>query len=172
MSFAFLTTFLQRATAAPVFIYIIFLFSVPIVWGASSSTKITIHIPGKTLAVMVFYFGKDKGFFSQEGIEAQLVAMAPPTAIVALVAGELDFSTTLGAATSAMMRGSAIKRVFYVQHDPTFALTAQPEIKSIRELMDKVIGVNAPSPPGCRGCANPATSIYTGDQSGYALLSH
>jgi NitT/TauT family transport system substrate-binding protein len=122
-----------------------FIFSVPIVWGASSPTKITIHIPGKTLAVMVFYFGKDKGFFSQEGIEAQLVAMAPPTAIVALVAGELDFSTTLGAATSAMMRGSAIKRVFYVQHDPTFALTAQPEIKSIRELMDKVIGVNAPT---------------------------
>ena len=145
MSFAYLTTFLQRATAVPVFIYIIFIFSVPIVWGASSPTKITIHIPGKTLAVMVFYFGKDKGFFSQEGIDAQLVAMAPPTAIVALVAGELDFSTTLGAATSAMMRGSALKRVFYVQLDPTFALTAQPEIKSIRELTDKVIGVNAPT---------------------------
>jgi ABC-type nitrate/sulfonate/bicarbonate transport system substrate-binding protein len=145
MSFAYLTTFLQRATAVPVFTYIIFIFSVPIVWGASSPTKITIHIPGKTLAVMVFYFGKDKGFFSQEGIDAQLVAMAPPTAIVALVAGELDFSTTLGAATSAMMRGSALKRVFYVQLDPTFALTAQPEIKSIRELTDKVIGVNAPT---------------------------
>ena len=66
-------------------------------------------------------------------------------AIVALVAGELDFSTTLGAATSAIMRGSAIKRVIYVQQDPTFALTAQPEIKSIRELADKVIGVNAPT---------------------------
>ena len=59
------------------------------------------------------------------------------------MAGELDFSTNLGAATSAIMRGSAIKRVFYVQQDPTFALTAQPEIKTIRELMDKVIGVNA-----------------------------
>ena len=44
-----------------------------------------------------------------------------------------------------MMRGSAIKRVFYFQHDPTFALPAQPEIKSIRELTDKVIGVNAPT---------------------------
>jgi ABC-type nitrate/sulfonate/bicarbonate transport system substrate-binding protein len=119
--------------------------SIPIAWSASSPTKITIHVPGKTLAVIAFYFGKDKGFFSQEGIDAQLVAMAPPTAIVALVAGELDFSTTLGAATSAMMRGSAIKRVFYVQHEPTFALTAQPEIKSMRELMEKVIGVNAPT---------------------------
>jgi ABC-type nitrate/sulfonate/bicarbonate transport system substrate-binding protein len=134
-----------RSAVIPIFTFLLFLSSVPISWGAPSPTKITIHIPGKTLAVMIFYFGKDKGFFSQEGIDAQLVAMAPPTAIVALVAGELDFSTTLGAATSAMMRGSAIKRVFYVQHEPTFALTAQPEIKSIRELTDKVIGVNAPT---------------------------
>jgi ABC-type nitrate/sulfonate/bicarbonate transport system substrate-binding protein len=43
------------------------------------------------------------------------------------------------------MRGSALKRVFYVQQDPAFALTAQPEIKTIRELADKVIGVNAPT---------------------------
>ena len=137
--------FLLRPTVLPILAAILFVSSVPISWGAAAPTKITIHVPGKTLAVMVFYFGKDKGFFSQEGIEPQLVAMAPPTAIVALVAGELDFSTTLGAATSAIMRGSAIKRVIYVQQDPTFALTAQPEIKSIRELADKVIGVNAPS---------------------------
>jgi ABC-type nitrate/sulfonate/bicarbonate transport system substrate-binding protein len=145
MSFAYLTTFLRRATVVPIFASIVLTLSVPIAWGAASPTKITIHIPGKTLAVMVFYFGKDKGFFSQEGIDAQLVAMAPPIAIAAMVAGELDFSTTLGAATSAIMRGSAIKRVFYVQQDPAFALTAQPEIKAIRELADKVIGVNAPT---------------------------
>ena len=143
MALTRLTTFRRRAM--PFFILLMFGLSIPIAWSASSPTKITIHIPGKTLAVMVFYFGKDKGFFSQEGIDAQLVAMAPPTAIVALVAEELDFSTTLGAATSAMMRGSAIKRVFYIQHEPTFALTAQPEIKSIRQLTDKVIGVNAPT---------------------------
>src|SRR6188474_3274437 len=112
MSFAHLLEFRRSATAISLCASIFFAFSIPNAWDASSPTKITIHIPGKTLAVMVFYFGKDKGFFSQEGIDVQLVAMAPPTAIVALVAGELDFSTTLGAATSAMMRGSAIKRVF------------------------------------------------------------
>ena len=145
MSFAHLTTFLRRAILISSFAAIVVTISVSMVWGASAPTKITIHIPGKTLAVMIFYLGKDKGFFSQEGIDAQLVAMAPPTAIVALVAGELDFSTTLGAATSAILRGSALKRVFYVQQDPSFALTAQPEIKTIRELADKVIGVNAPT---------------------------
>jgi ABC-type nitrate/sulfonate/bicarbonate transport system substrate-binding protein len=141
MSFALPLTFLRRATA----VSIMLAFSAPIAWGATSATKTTIHIPGKSVSVMVFYFGKDKGFFFEEGIDAQLVAMSPPVAIAAMVAGELDFSTTLGAATTAIMRGSSLKRVFYVQQDPTFALTAQPEIKTIRELTGKVIGVNAPT---------------------------
>ena len=141
MFFAHPLTFLRRTTA----VSILLAFSAPIAWGATSPTKITIHVPGKSLTVMVFYFGRDKGFFFEEGIDSQLVAMSPPVAIAAMVAGELDFSTTLGAATAAIMRGSPLKRVFYVQQDPTFALTAQPEIKTIRELIGKVIGVNSPT---------------------------
>lgn len=92
---------------------------------------------------MPFYFGKDKGFFPREVVELQLVAMGPPTAIVALVAGELDFSTTLGAATSAIMQGHALRRIFYVQHEPAHILIGQPEVKSVQELIGKVISVNA-----------------------------
>jgi NitT/TauT family transport system substrate-binding protein len=141
VSFAFPQRFLQRATV----VAIMLAFSGPIAWAATPPTKITIHIPGKSMSVMVFYFGKDKGFFLEEGIDPQLVAMSPPVAIAPMIAGELDFSTTLGAATAAIMRGSSLKRIFYVQQDPTFALTAQPEIKTIRELTGKVIGVNAPT---------------------------
>src|SRR5262249_18499119 len=135
MFFAYSLTFLRRAMVFHPLVSIMLVLSVPLAWGASSPKKITIHIPGKSLIVMVFYLGKDKGFFFEEGIDAQLVAMSPPVAIAAMVAGELDFSTTLGAATAAIMRGSSLKRVFYVQQDPTFALTAQPEIKTIRKLI-------------------------------------
>jgi NitT/TauT family transport system substrate-binding protein len=111
--------------------------------AASPPTKVTIHVPSKSLSIMPYYFGKDKGFFAAEQIEPQLVMMAPPTAIAALVAGELDFSSTTGAATSAIMRGLPIRRVFYVQQDPVHALLAQPEIKSIEELIGKTVGVTA-----------------------------
>jgi ABC-type nitrate/sulfonate/bicarbonate transport system substrate-binding protein len=69
--------------------------------------------------------------------------MAPPTAIAALIAGELDFSSTTGAATSAIMRGLPLRRMFYVQQDPAHVLLSQPEIKSIQELSGKTIGVTA-----------------------------
>ena len=110
--------------------------------AASQPTKVTVHVPSKSLAMMPYYFGKDKGFFS-ELIEPQLVVMSPPTAIAAIVAGELDFASTLGAATSAMMRGLPLKRVFYIQQEPSHALLVQPEIKTIQDLAGKVIAVTA-----------------------------
>jgi NitT/TauT family transport system substrate-binding protein len=111
--------------------------------GASAPIKVTIHVPSKSLSVMPYYFGKDKGFFAAEQIEPQLVMMAPPTAIAALIAGELDFSSTTGAATSAIMRGLPLRRVFYVQQDPAHVLIAQPEIRSIQDLLGKAVGVTA-----------------------------
>jgi NitT/TauT family transport system substrate-binding protein len=92
---------------------------------------------------MPLFFGKDKGFFAREGIDVDLVLMSPPTAIAALVAGELDFSTTVGAGISASMRGLPIKRVLYIQQFVTFALMAAPEIKTVRELVGKSVGAVA-----------------------------
>ncbi|HEX9443559.1 MAG TPA: ABC transporter substrate-binding protein, partial [Candidatus Binatia bacterium] len=111
--------------------------------AASQPAKVTVSIPSKSLALMPFYFGNDKGFFPRETVELQLVAMAPPIAIAALAAGELDFSTTLGAATSAIMQGLPLRRIFYVQHEPAHILVGQPGLKSVRELAGKVISVNA-----------------------------
>ena len=92
---------------------------------------------------MPLFFGKDKGIFAREGIDADLVLMSPPTAIAALVAGELDFSTTVGAGISASMRGLPIKRILYIQQYVTFALMAAPEIKSVRDLVGKQLGAVA-----------------------------
>ena len=113
------------------------------IWAASAPTKVTIHVPSKSLSLMPYYFGMDKGFFLPERIEPQFIVMSPPTAIAALVAGELDFSTTLGAATSAILRGLPLKRVFYVQADPSHALLARPEIKTISDLTDKIVAVTS-----------------------------
>ena len=129
--------------ARPALTIFLLIFAVHGGWAASVPTKVTIHVPSKSLSLMPYYFGKDKGFFAAEQIEPQLVMMSPPTAIAALVAGELDFSTTTGAATSAIMRGLPLRRVFYVQQDPVHALMAQPEIKSVRDLVGKAVGVTA-----------------------------
>lgn len=112
-------------------------------WAAQSNARAIIHIPTKSLTSMPLFFGKDKGFFARESVDADLVLMSPPTAIAALVAGELDFSTTVGAGISASMRGLPIKRILYIQQSVTFALMAAPEIKSVRDLIGKSVGAVA-----------------------------
>src|SRR4029077_4119122 len=67
MSFAHPLTFLRRVIAVPALLSSMLALSVPFAWGASSPVKITIHIPGKSLAVLVFYFCKDKGFLFRGG---------------------------------------------------------------------------------------------------------
>src|SRR6266478_7700282 len=111
--------------------------------SAQSNARAIVHIPTKSLTSMPLFFGKDKGFFTRENVDVDLVLMSPPTAIAALVAGELDFSTTVGAGISATMRGLPIRRVLYIQQYVTFSLMALPEIKSIRDLIGKSVGAVA-----------------------------
>jgi NitT/TauT family transport system substrate-binding protein len=110
---------------------------------AQSNARAIIHIPTKSLTSMPLFFGKDKGFFTRENVDVDLVLMSPPTAIAALAAGELDFSTTVGAGISATMRGLPIKRILYIQQSVTFALMAAPEVKSVRDLIGKSLGAVA-----------------------------
>jgi len=123
--------------------WVVTLVMIQLTHAASAPTRVTIHVPSKSLSIMPYYLGKDKGFFAAEQIEPQLVMMAPPTAIAAMVAGELDFSSTTGAATSAIMRGVPIRRMFYVQQDPVHVMLAQPEIRSVQDLIGKAVGVTA-----------------------------
>ena len=114
-------------------------------WAGQTNMRALIHIPTKSLTSMPLFFGKDKGFFSREDVDVDLVLMSPPTAIAALVAGELDFSTTVGAGISATMRGLPIKRILYIQQFVTFALMAAPEIQTVRDLVGKSVGAVAPT---------------------------
>ena len=41
------------------------------------------------------------------------------------------------------MQGHSLKRIFYVQCDPTHVLIGLPEIKTVQELPGKVVAVNA-----------------------------
>lgn len=111
--------------------------------SAQSNARAIVHIPTKSLTSMPLFFGKDKGFFARENVDVDLVLMSPPTAIAALVAGELDFSTTVGAGISATMRGLPIRRILYIQQFVTFALMAAPDVKSVRDLVGKSVGATA-----------------------------
>jgi ABC-type nitrate/sulfonate/bicarbonate transport system substrate-binding protein len=110
---------------------------------AQAADKIRIGFPDLAAPFVALPIGDKRGFFQEEGIQAEFIRMNPAVAIPTLAGGEIDYYTVLGPGVAAAIRGVPVKLVAaYVPISPT-ALIARPEIKSVAELKGKTIGINA-----------------------------
>ena len=83
----------------------------------------------------------DKGYFAEDGIEAELVQAGGGVATPALIAGDLDFSTSGSVAISAILKGAKLRVLFVTSDRPAFEVWAQPEIKTLEDLRGKQVGI-------------------------------
>jgi NitT/TauT family transport system substrate-binding protein len=84
-----------------------------------------------------------KGFFRDEGLEALKIQMQPQVSVMALVAGDVDYSLSWGSSLRAVITGVPIKVVAGVAHRPLHVLMGRSDIKSGKELKGKRIGVDS-----------------------------
>ena len=85
----------------------------------------------------------EKGFFRNEGIEAQLIQMNGNVATVALANGHIDFSLNISPVLSGAMQGLGTKLVAALNSRPLFSLVVRPEITSANDLRGKVFAVSS-----------------------------
>jgi ABC-type nitrate/sulfonate/bicarbonate transport system substrate-binding protein len=108
-----------------------------------AADKIRIGFPDLAATFVSLPVADKRGFFQEEGIQAEFIRMNPAVALQVLVGGEIDYYTVLSPGVAAVIRGVPVKLVAaYVPISPT-ALIARPEIKSVSELRGKTIGINA-----------------------------
>jgi NitT/TauT family transport system substrate-binding protein len=82
-----------------------------------------------------------RGFFREEGLEAEIILMRGNVPVAALVNEEIDYYSGIGPVVVAAVRGVPVKVVAcYVPGSPN-VLLARPEIKSVKELKGKTIAV-------------------------------
>lgn len=84
-----------------------------------------------------------KGFFKDEGLEVFKVQMQPQVSVMALVAGDVDYSLSWGSSLRAVITGVPIKVVAGIAHRPLHVLMGRSEIKSGKDLKGKTIGVDS-----------------------------
>jgi ABC-type nitrate/sulfonate/bicarbonate transport system substrate-binding protein len=93
--------------------------------------KIRIGFPDLAAPFVPLAIGDKRGFFREEGLQAEFIRINPAIALQALVSGEIDYYTVLGPGVAAAIRGVPVKLIAaYVPVSPT-ALIARPEIKSV-----------------------------------------
>jgi len=88
------------------------------------------------------FLAKEKGFYSEEGLEAQFIQMSSAIAITAGIAGELDGQASIGSAIRAVQRGAPLRVVAVTLRRPLYWLVVRPEYRSFRDLKGKVLGIS------------------------------
>ena len=90
-----------------------------------------------------FFVARERGFFREEGLEAELIRIKAIQAVQVLVAGSIDFGSATGTAVSAAVNGADVRVVLALTDRPSFDLVAQPSITSVQQLRGKKIGITA-----------------------------
>lgn len=121
----------------------LFLFGAEKAWSQAGLNKIKITSPSRSIAFSDIYVAVDRGFFREEGLEAELVQARPDLAIAGMVVGEVDVDTAAGGAANAAERGMPIKIVAVTLYRPLFWLVTRPEYKSIAELKGLTLGITS-----------------------------
>ena len=108
--------------------------------GAQTIEKVRIGMPSLSLSFIAPQLAYAKGFFREEGIDAEIIRIATNIGIVAVTTKEIGYTTAVGAALRAGVKGLPIKVVTYFNGRPLHVLVAKRELKSVGELRGKVIG--------------------------------
>ena len=104
--------------------------------------KIRIGIPDFTSQFATLPLAQKRGFFQEEGLEAEVIRINATVGFAALANGEIDYYPSIGPGVAAALQGVPIKVVACYVPSAPFALIARPEFKSVQELRGKAIGLN------------------------------
>ena len=108
----------------------------------AQTKKIRVAVPGYTIAVLSFLAAKMNGYYAAEGLDVELIAMRAPTANLALIGGNVEFSAVPLAGLTTALRGAPLKLLFCQFDKPQHALYARAEFPNIKSLRGKKVGVS------------------------------
>ena len=113
-------------------------------WAAEKTAKLMplrIGIVSRSTLDLPFWVARERGFFRDEGLDAEIILMRSNLTLQAMLAGSLDFGTATGAAVNGNVNDADLRVVFAMSDKPAFELFAQPQITSLQQLRGKKIGV-------------------------------
>ena len=104
--------------------------------------RVRVAIPSTTHAVLAFSTSRDKGYYHDEGLDVELILMSAPIASRALLSGDVEVATVGGAGLPPVLSGAPLRFIFTTYNRPMFWLFGKAEIRSVKELKGKRVGVS------------------------------
>jgi NitT/TauT family transport system substrate-binding protein len=111
--------------------------------AGSAPERVMIGTPSRGLFEFPVVVALRKGFFRDEGLNADKVQMQPAIGVKALVSADIDYLLAWGSTLRAAVTGVPVKVVAGMASKPLHVFVVRGEIKSGKDLKGKTIGVDS-----------------------------
>jgi len=101
-----------------------------------------IALSAKSLAYLDVFAAHEKGIYRKYGLESEIIIMPPALSMVALQAGEIDYSFMAGTVVRVALKGLPVKLASLSVKSSFHTLVAKASIKSIAALQGKTIAIS------------------------------
>ena len=110
---------------------------------AHSADRVRIAVTNYNMSFLGAGVALHRGFFKQEGLEAEIIRMNANVAVAALVSGDIGYTMIFGSIVRAALRGMPVRVIASFIDGSTHALVARPEFQSVKDLKGRTLGIQA-----------------------------
>jgi NitT/TauT family transport system substrate-binding protein len=107
----------------------------------AQTQKIRIAYSSRSNTVTPFYVAASKGFFREEGLEVELIQVSPRLGAMAVMNGDVAFTTSFTSTFRGILQGVPLKLILVALKKGIYFLIVRPEIKDVQDLKGKKLGV-------------------------------
>jgi len=106
--------------------------------------KIRISLSSRSNSNTTYYVAQAKGMFKEEGLEVEFIQVNPRLGALAVLNGDVTFTTSFVSTFRGIVQGLPMKSVFILLKKGIYFLMVRPEIiKDVQDLKGKKLGVTA-----------------------------
>ena len=107
----------------------------------AQTQKIRIAYSSRSNTITPFYIAASKGFFREEGLDVELIQVSPRLGALAVMNGDVSFTTSFTSTFRGILRGLPLKLILVALKKGIYFLVVRPEIKDVQDLKGKKLGV-------------------------------
>jgi ABC-type nitrate/sulfonate/bicarbonate transport system substrate-binding protein len=105
--------------------------------------KVRAAIATSSLAFLVPFVAKDRGFYLKYGSDVELIVMRPNIAMAALLGGDIDYAELIGSVIRSAARNLPVRAISTGIKAPFFSVIGQNKFKSVKDLKGAIIGLTS-----------------------------
>jgi len=103
--------------------------------------EVTASYAGPTITFLPTEVARQRGFFHEQNLDIKYLLTRTEADRAALASGDLDYTLRAGSTFVSAARGLPVRVIFLGTTRPFWGLVVRPEIKAVKELKGKSLGV-------------------------------